>query len=277
MKHAKSLAALLLCAGLVLGGCSGKKAPVQTDITLGEETKGSEIVVIENESQITFTGVELKLLSEKNFGSSFLKDQEKFENGKTASLYVPAPEEKKGEEKTKEKEPVSLRFFDTKLVWQFDDFEYFDVSDKAVLTKDDKTLVLTYQSVRDKNEVTLRAKPDPVNVLLEEQQVESNTEDPEGNTGSENGEAIPSQSGSLDDPDTPDFSEGYEGDSSETSQGNSSSGTSSGNSGSSGSSQGKTEPGKEPDNENPSVENDEDVPIMEDPVYDPPVTENPRG
>ena len=265
MKHPKSLAALLLCAGLVLNGCSCGKSAVQTDITLGEEAEGREIVVIENESEITFTGVEMKLLSEKSFSSSFLKDNEKFENGKTASLYVPESAKTEEDQKSSDKEPISLRFFNTGTVWEFDDFEYFDVKDKAVLKKDNDDLVLTYESRKDKKEVTIKGLPDPVSVLNDEQKADESSNDSQKNENSSNGEAIPAENGSLDEPGSTEPGAASE-NGEQNSDGSNSSKGDSGN---------DSNKDSEKDDPYSEEENSEDS-FIEDAVFDPPVTRDPR-
>lgn len=267
MKHRKGLAVVLLCCGMALGGCGSKKPAVETDVVLGEETKGSEIVVIENETEITFTGVEMKLLSEKNFGSSILKENEKFENGKTASLYVPEPAKTEDGQKAEEKEPVSLRFYDEKTVWQFDDFEYFDVKDKAVLTKDSEDLILTYQSVKTDQEVTVRGLPDSVSILNEEKKDESTDQEDQDGSQTPADEAVPAEN------DLPD--ESISSDENASSSG-SQSGQSGKTDGSQSGSQQSSQSGREPENDTPS-EDDPDQPVFEEPVFDPPVTEDPRG
>lgn len=159
MKPVKTMAALLASTCLLFAGCTAeeKKEPVQTDLVLGIESEDGVTVVVANESETTFTSVQVRMLSQKEFGSNLLKEGTAFESGKTAALYLPAAESESSEDKAA-KETAALRFSTEEKVWQFDDFAYYDVKDQAVLKMDGDTLELSYESSENDKPVSLKAE-----------------------------------------------------------------------------------------------------------------------
>ena len=159
MKPVKTLAALAASACLLFAGCTAeeKKEPVQTDLVLGIESEDGVTVVLANESETTFTSVQVRMLSQKEFGSNLLKEGVTFENGKTAALYLPAAEPASSDDKA-DKETAALLFATEDKAWQFDDFAYYDVKDQAVLKMNGDTLELSYESSADNKPVSLKTE-----------------------------------------------------------------------------------------------------------------------